>query len=206
MMLSRITSFERQIFNQGSCMLDKTRIHTALCSRSITRHLNHTQKKKHENLEDVTQSELFEEENQDKHDYQNLVNRMQLLPSGGHQVFIIQPYVKWGPKKNLLTTPDLMLEEAKALVDSLPNWKYVDAIKIPSETLEKKQVFGSGQFESLQQRVVRNPNISAVFVSLNILRGIQRKYIILFRFCYETQYLKIILSQRTYLSIWSPCL
>ncbi|KAI9551895.1 hypothetical protein GHT06_022231 [Daphnia sinensis] len=80
-----------------------------------------------------------------------------------------------GTKKNELTTPDLMLEEAKALIDSLPNWKCIDAMKVPVESLEKKNVFGSGQFESLQKKLQKNPNISAVFVSVNLLRGIQRK-------------------------------
>lgn len=129
--------------------------------------------------------ELFEEEKQDNNDYQELIHRLQLLPGEGHQVFIIQPYVKWGPKKNVITTPELMLEEAEALIDSLPNWKCVDSIKIPTETLGKKQVFGSGQFENLQQQIVRNPNISAVFVSLNILRGVQRKYYSTFFFTYR---------------------
>jgi len=64
-----------------------------------------------------------EQDNQDIHDYEELVHKMHLLPDAGHQVAILQPFVKWGPKKNLLTTPDLMLEEAKALIDSLPNWK-----------------------------------------------------------------------------------
>ncbi len=74
--------------------------------------------------EDDLQLELVsEQDNQDIHDYEELVHKMHLLPDAGHQVAILQPFVKWGPKKNLLTTPDLMLEEAKALVDSLPNWK-----------------------------------------------------------------------------------
>ncbi|XP_046631453.1 putative GTP-binding protein 6 [Daphnia pulicaria] len=126
--------------------------------------------------EDDLQLELVsEQDNQDIHDYEELVHKMHLLPDAGHQVAILQPFVKWGPKKNLLTTPDLMLEEAKALVDSLPNWKCVDAIKVPVESLEKKTIFGSGQFESLQKNIVANPNISAVFVSTNVLRGIQRR-------------------------------
>ena len=66
---------------------------------------------------------VSEQDNQDIHDYEELVHKMHLLPDAGHQVAILQPFVKWGPKKNLLTTPDLMLEEAKALIDSLPNWK-----------------------------------------------------------------------------------
>ncbi len=125
---------------------------------------------------DVIKPELMsDQENQDNHDYQELVHKMHLVPSEGHQVLIIQPYVKWGPKKNQLTTPDLMVEEAKALIDSLPNWKCVDTLKVALESMEKKHVFGVGVFENLRQKVVRNPNISAVFVSINLLRGIQRK-------------------------------
>lgn len=66
-----------------------------------------------------------EEDNQDNNAYQELVHRMHLFPGAGHQVVIIQPFVKWGPKKNELTTADLMLDEAQALVDSLPNWKCI---------------------------------------------------------------------------------
>ena len=91
-------------------------------------------------------------------------------------MFIVQPFVKWGRNKNDLTTPDLMLEEAVALVDSLPKWKCVDATKIAiADNLERKQVFGAGQFDILTKEVRRNPNISAVFVSINRLRGIQKK-------------------------------
>lgn len=118
---------------------------------------------------------IFENDKEEEEQYEQLVNKAQLLPNAGHQVFIIQPFVKWGPKKNKSTTPDLMLEEAVALIDSLPRWKCVDTVKMPVETLDKKQLFGAGQFEKLQQEVRRNPMISAVFVSTNRLRGIQKK-------------------------------
>nr|CAH0111880.1 unnamed protein product [Daphnia galeata] len=142
-----------------------------LCSRSMSVGKVNCNSKEN----DLELELASEQDNQDIHDYEELVHKMHLLPDAGHQVAILQPFVKWGPKKNLLTTPDLMLEEAKALIDSLPNWKCVDSIKIPVESLEKKNVFGSGQFEDLQKKIVRNPNISAVFISTNILRGIQRK-------------------------------
>jgi len=128
------------------------------------------------NKDEATDENFFENDKEEEQ-YEQLVNKAQLLPNAGHQVFLIQPYVKWGPKKNKSTTPDLMLEEAVALIDSLPRWKCVDTVKMPVETLDKKQLFGAGQFEKLQQEVCRNPMISAVFVSTNRLRGIQKKYL-----------------------------
>lgn len=127
---------------------------------------------------DNSDEELIHDEDsdpQEKELYNELVHRMHLLPDGGHQVLVIQPFVKWGPKRKELTTPDLMLDEALGLIDSLPNWKCVETIKVPVETLEKKNVFGTGQLENLQKQIRRNPQVSAVFVSLNLLRGIQRK-------------------------------
>ena len=114
-------------------------------------------------------------EDEEEEQYNQLVHRAQLLPDAGHQVLIIQPYVKWGTNKKELTTPDLMLEEAKALIDSLPNWTCVDAIKVPTETLAKKRVFGTGKFDSLSEEVKNNVKVSAVFVSINVLNGIQKK-------------------------------
>ncbi|GLH11656.1 Putative GTP-binding protein 6 [Gryllus bimaculatus] len=44
----------------------------------------------------------------------------ELLPvADKHSVFVIQPHVKWGTKKKWNTTPELQLEEAVALVQSL---------------------------------------------------------------------------------------
>lgn len=154
--------------NQNLSALLKSPRHASLCVRSLTGD--------RKSEDDYFKLELCSEENnQDNHDYKDLVHRMHLFPGIRNQVVIVQPFVKWGPKKNELTTPDLMLEEAKALIDSLPNWKCIDTLKVPVESLEKKNVFGSGQFESLQKKIVKNPNISAVFVNVNLLRGIQRK-------------------------------
>lgn len=111
----------------------------------------------------------------DTEDYQQLVHRAQLLPGAGHQVFVIQPYVKWGPKKKAVTTPDLMMEEAIALIDTLPKWTCVDSIKVPLLSLGKKQLFGSGKLDTLKKQIARNHNISAVFVSINQLSALQRE-------------------------------
>jgi len=121
------------------------------------------------------QEESIEENEEDIKQYNQLIHRAQLLPDSGHQVLIIQPYIKWGPKKKEFTTPDLMLEEAKALIDSLPKWTCVDAIKVPTETLAKKRVFGTGKFDTLKEQIRKDVKISAVFLSVNLLSGIQKK-------------------------------
>lgn len=107
--------------------------------------------------------------------YKELLNRSQLIPSNGHQVFVIQPYVKWGHKRNYRTTPELMLDEAVALIDSLPKWKCVDKLTLPLESIEKKQLIGKGRLEELSKAVNQNHKISAVFVSVDFLRGIQKR-------------------------------
>ena len=36
---------------------------------------------------------------------------------------VLQPWVKWGPKKRHDTTPELLLDEAVTLVETLPGFK-----------------------------------------------------------------------------------
>ena len=67
-------------------------------------------------------------------------------------VFIIQPYIKWGPKKSI-TTPDLKLDEAMALVRSLPHWTISHSIKVSLESLNKKALFGTGKLEEIKQTI-----------------------------------------------------
>lgn len=136
--------------------------------------------KKERNIEDLTGKhdegdEVEIQELDTDVEYKELVHRAQLLPGAGHQVFIIQPYIKWGPKKRVITTPDLMLEEATALIDSLSAWSCVDSIKTPLLSMGKKLLFGTGKLEELQKIVRRNSKISAIFVSVNQLTGLQRE-------------------------------
>lgn len=46
----------------------------------------------------------------------------------------ISPFIaiRWGPEKPLLTTPELELSEACALVHSLPNWRVADTVRLSS--------------------------------------------------------------------------
>lgn len=141
--------------------------------RSISIHSSNYGKR---SVESADKHIIETDEDEDKQ-YEEVVTRAHLRPGGGHQVYVIQPYVKWGPKKNSHTTPDLMLEEAVALVDAVPSWKCVGSIKVPLVTLEKKQLFGTGTFDKLRQQIRPDLKISAVFVSTDRLQGIQRKWV-----------------------------
>lgn len=77
--------------------------------------------------------------------------------------------MKWGPKK-LAVSPVEQLEEAVALIKSLPSWKVEGSVIIPLETLEKKKMFGSGNMEKLSKMIKENGNITAVFISKSNLR------------------------------------
>lgn len=77
--------------------------------------------------------------------------------------------MKWGPKK-LTISPEEQLEEAVALIKTLPSWKVEGTITIPLETLEKKKLFGSGNMEKLAQMIKRNSNITAIFINHSNLK------------------------------------
>lgn len=65
-------------------------------------------------------------------------------------VLIIQPYIKWGPKKSV-TTPDLKLQEAEDLIRSLDTWSIRKSVKVGLETFDKTSLFGRGKLEELRQ-------------------------------------------------------
>lgn len=90
-----------------------------------------------------------------------------------HKCFIIHPYVKWGPKKDTGTSPEYQISEAIALIDTLSNWKVHDNISVPLETLDKKQLFGSGKLESLKRQIRSDPNITAIFINMGRLKSAQ---------------------------------
>jgi hypothetical protein len=86
--------------------------------------------KYHNDINDTDSSDENEDNLEDfeKEEYDNMVRRLLHLPEMGHQVLIVQPYVKWGSAKKRITTPELQLAEAVALVGTLPKWKVVDKV------------------------------------------------------------------------------
>lgn len=84
----------------------------------------------------------------------------------------MQPYVKWGPKK-LQITPEEQLEEACALINTLPGWKVVEATKVPLEALDMKTLVKKGTMERLSSLVQSNRSITSVFVNVGNLTPAQ---------------------------------
>lgn len=108
-------------------------------------------------------------------DYEELVKRTFRIPDTGHQVLVIQPYIKWGPSKKKNTTPELQLNEAVALIETLSGWKVVDKTCTSLTSFNKQTFFGKGNLELLCNSINKNEFISAVFVSVNVLSPIQHK-------------------------------
>lgn len=91
------------------------------------------------------------------------------LGDGEHGVFIVHPHVKWGGRKQYLTTAELMVEEAVGLVKTLDNWRVVAQIILSTKTPEKKKIFGKGNFQFLTEKIRQTPGITAVFVNVDRL-------------------------------------
>lgn len=92
-------------------------------------------------------------------------------------VFVIQPYIKWGPKKTNVN-PDLQLREAESLIRSLPKWNIQESIKIPLESFSKKSFFGSGKLQELRDKIRNHGgNVSCIFVSKGMLTGPQKRFL-----------------------------
>ncbi|ERL94771.1 hypothetical protein D910_12045 [Dendroctonus ponderosae] len=81
-----------------------------------------------------------------------------------HKCLIIQPYVKWGPKK-LTITPEEQLGEAIALINTLPAWNVKDTVTVPMDNLERKTLFKSGTMDRIKKLVQNNSDITAIFVN-----------------------------------------
>lgn len=111
--------------------------------------------------------------------YEEFSHRMFRLPQHGHDVLVVQPFVRdfdlskrvaEGSKERPITTPQLQLEEAIALVQTLPRWKVAGSCILGVPSFNRTTLFGSGQIDSLKETIHKSKNISAIFVSVNILR------------------------------------
>lgn len=92
-------------------------------------------------------------------------------------VLLIQPYIKWGPRKSAVK-PELQLAEAESLVRTLPRWTVELSLKVPVESMEKKMVFGTGKLEEIRGLITSSREqgkpISCVFISKSMLTFIQK--------------------------------
>lgn len=105
--------------------------------------------------------------------YAELFMETYLLPVDGHRVFAIQPSLKSVPKAAKLTTVDLQLAELCALVETLPNWSVVEKEIFSLKAIDKKFVFGKGNFAGIGEKIRNMPGVTAVALGLNMLNSIQ---------------------------------
>lgn len=66
-----------------------------------------------------------------------------------HNVLVLQPFIKWGPRKST-TKPELALQEAEALIHSIPTWSVEHSVKVPLESMDKQYLFGRGKLAELK--------------------------------------------------------
>lgn len=92
-------------------------------------------------------------------------------------VLLIQPYIKWGPRKAAVK-PEHQLAEAESLVRTLPRWTVELSLKIPVESMEKRMIFGSGKLEEIREMIEKSrgegKHITCIFVSKSMLTFLQK--------------------------------
>lgn len=67
-------------------------------------------------------------------------------------VLVIQPYIKWGPKRSVIPA-EIQLQEAEALIRSLDTWSIQQSLKIGLTTFDRHTFFGKGKLVELKDLV-----------------------------------------------------
>ncbi|XP_022164663.1 putative GTP-binding protein 6 [Myzus persicae] len=107
-----------------------------------------------------------------------LIDRqLKLAPAGGHQVLIVQPYIKWGVNKDRSTRPEVKADESRSLVRTLAEWSVTDTLLVGLTSYRKHTFFGPGNVDTIALRVARDRRITAVFVSVNVLKPGQHQHL-----------------------------
>ncbi|XP_050775462.1 putative GTP-binding protein 6 isoform X4 [Gopherus flavomarginatus] len=96
-------------------------------------------------------------------------------PPGAQRLLVVHPAVKWGVKKPQLTTAELQVAEAVALINTLHNWTVLDKIILSTKTPDKKFIFGKGNFQILTEKIKGLPHITAVFLNIERLSPLTKK-------------------------------
>ncbi|RUS86408.1 hypothetical protein EGW08_005858 [Elysia chlorotica] len=117
------------------------------------------------------QAEVSEES--DEEEYGKYIQEICAIPGAGHRVLVIQPDIKTGSRRYVMTTKELKLAETCALVQTLNNWKVVEKRIVRTEQDRKSQVFGSGNFAALIRDIRSKSTISAVVIGIDRLTGLQ---------------------------------
>lgn len=94
------------------------------------------------------------------------------LPSGGHDVLVVQPRIKKGRRVRTDTTTALQLAEAVALLETLPGWKTAGKLTLKTDNDMRKLIFKTGNLERIQD-CVKEKSATAIFINVDILTGVQ---------------------------------
>ncbi|XP_074671068.1 putative GTP-binding protein 6 [Strix aluco] len=122
------------------------------------------------------EEEEEEEDEEDEAELEELLGPSPLaVQPGAQRVAVVHPAVKWGPKKSPLTTAELQIAEAIALVNTLQNWTVLDQIIIPTKNPDKKFVFGKGNFQVLTEKIKKLPRVTAVFLNVERISSLTKK-------------------------------
>lgn len=109
----------------------------------------------------------------DNKETDNFLRQYHRIPNTGHRLFVIHPAIRYGPDKPKLTTPELEMDEACALVNTLQNWKVVEKRIIKVDSQKTKQIFGPTKFVELAGEVINKKTVTAVFLNVSRLKSIQ---------------------------------
>ncbi|GLV46314.1 uncharacterized protein CBL_13195 [Carabus blaptoides fortunei] len=107
----------------------------------------------------------------DERKYQNLAK--QCFLSKEQTCFVIHPYIKWGWKKEKDVTAQSQMEEAVALINTLPGWKVCKEVIVPLESFDKKTLFGKGTTMKLKEQTRHHSDSTAIFLNMSKLRTAQ---------------------------------
>jgi len=106
--------------------------------------------------------------------YKELYPRSWRTGESSHGVLLVLPRQKWGETKMSKTYAEHQMAETMALVNTLPNMKVIDTLMISTLNIGSKQLFGSGNFQLLKNKVNSNSLVSAVVFAVNMLTSVQQ--------------------------------
>lgn len=85
--------------------------------------------------------------------------------NSAENVFVIQPYISSATENS-----DAQLQEARALVKSISNWKVLEKQKVAMKAYDKSTLFDAAQLEHLRNLQLSHhskvPNILHVYVPI----------------------------------------
>ncbi|KAM5180363.1 putative GTP-binding protein 6 [Mantella aurantiaca] len=117
----------------------------------------------------------YSDEDEEDEDVEELLVSQAAALHGAQKILIVHPDVKWGPKKPRDTTARHLVDEAVALVHSIPNWIVVDKLIMSTKSPDHKYIFGKGNFQTLTEKIKGIPQITAVFLNVERISSLSEK-------------------------------